>query len=1527
MNLFRARKKILRAAVLVTSLALTAISCQAQFNTNGPGTITPSGSFGGSGPGYITNGGANNYIPPTPLPAPVQVWGGTNENPNHLFTAGRGAIYNQFDMITGTNFVATWVKGSGTGNTNWVIQPGGLSTINSGTFNGVTLLGSYFGGNGVGLTNVQAGLLAGSSNNNYYVGPIGNPTGTGIWNTAMGYSALSANNGSYNSAFGYQALINNLVGQVNVAVGLQALWANTNGSYNSAFGNNALFNNKRGSYNSAYGLQALYANISGSNNLAVGNQALSNNTNGSYNIAIGPLSGSNVKAGTNNIYIGAAGPGDETNVIRIGTGQTATYIAGEIFGDFQVPGTNLLIGADNNFFAGPAGNPAVTGSDNEGFGLNALSAITDGGQNTALGESALELAADGSENVGVGYNAIHQSNGNYNSALGYEAMLANSGSSNTTLGAYSLNGNSAGSGNIAIGYGAGSKITGNGNIDIGNSGSTADSQVVRIGTNQTDTYLAGVLHANGSQLTALPAANIVGTLGNNTTGNATTATLAASATAAALASNVVSGVAIANPVITGGTYSGSITPAAVNTALPGIMTNDPTTLAFIASNHITDLSAQSDLLNGHNELNGKWGDFRANLIDAMFYYGRFNPTNNLSLMGRSFNPVVNPTWSARGESGGLLILSNLPDLSQSNTILVVYTYPRIIAPGGVFNQGVAAGVGDQASGNFFGLADEEQQWKRLYWAVGSSYWSDTPGRSYTNLVQIPAPNGGMVGDLNTEGQRNVTFISMNGTNLSEYEGWNQGYVNYYAPAASSIGAWPPQTAAMNSVYVGGWGIQGTPQTYQNNFVGQVQAVFIFNCAITTNLAIEATRYARWLEPETTENYTFGDSITANDAYLNYANTNSVWYYLMKRYPNTFCNRNDGVGGTTLASYDSPTFNFFYFAGGLISKITEAHLAPDGGINDLYANGANAITTFGHLTNIVNMAKAADPRWKVWGSTIQPILQTNMAAFGGYNYSPTVDAQRLALNQLIITNAPNYFTGILRRDAWANQRILNPLAGYSTDGLHYHVTTNSWAIYSFNASQFKGDGDYGAGILVDFDGNLGNGQNLNAGNLTGYYQGNLISDSTILSVVPVATNTDAPGTGTTCYKVPFDPLMTNFTVYGTSPSFTFDGVAYYDSFRQSGYQGTGQSGEGLNVVGMAFGVDGNQFSFGMKDGGFGYSINVLDGNGRLLNQFIQTNAVLNDGAVTVWQVNFATSARKTILIETGNRWGYGIYIPYTNGFTPNLPFSRKKFMVIGDSHPEEAYANPMSGVLGPSSQIQYAHPEWNVVSAGEGGTGFYVVGNVGSGTYGTNYWGRIGDVTNQSPDFLLIQSAGNDQIWCTNTSFTNAVYTYATNFLIQTRLALPNTPITVICPEAPFSVNSGTPTWFNEVFLISNACVQAGVNYVDPLLQPWITGNAGTPTTGNALQYVISGSNPHPTLPWGALYEATQELTYCVPNFSPLYPYETRVAAFPNTNSILAGNFSGNLKLPSGSTPGNVSTPVTWGVISNGTSSYRVPLYQ
>lgn len=98
---------------------------------------------------------------------------------------------------------------------------------------------------------------------------IGGITG-GISSTAFGFEALKNNTlGDWNTAIGYQALLNNDTAWNNVAIGNNALKFNTGGEYNTAIGVDALDLNIVGNYNTAIGYSAGNGS-KGNNNIFIG---------------------------------------------------------------------------------------------------------------------------------------------------------------------------------------------------------------------------------------------------------------------------------------------------------------------------------------------------------------------------------------------------------------------------------------------------------------------------------------------------------------------------------------------------------------------------------------------------------------------------------------------------------------------------------------------------------------------------------------------------------------------------------------------------------------------------------------------------------------------------------------------------------------------------------------------------------------------------------------------------------------------------------------------------------------------------------------------------------------------------------------------------------------------------------------------------------------------------------------------------------------------------------------------------------
>jgi hypothetical protein len=147
-----------------------------------------------------------------------------------------------------------------------------------------------------------------------------------------------------------------------------------------------------------------------------------------------------------------------------------------------------------------SGSLSVPGNINSG---GSLLLHSDTNQNFFSGTSAGGATTSGQYNTATGYQALYtNTSGSYNTADGNQALYNNNGAGNTAVGAGALSLNTSGGNNIALGYQAGFNITGSGNIDIGNTGYATDNNVIRIGTNQTATYLVGTVYASGVSISS-----------------------------------------------------------------------------------------------------------------------------------------------------------------------------------------------------------------------------------------------------------------------------------------------------------------------------------------------------------------------------------------------------------------------------------------------------------------------------------------------------------------------------------------------------------------------------------------------------------------------------------------------------------------------------------------------------------------------------------------------------------------------------------------------------------------------------------------------------------------------------------------------------------------------------------------------------------------------------------------------------------------------------------------------------------------
>ena len=242
------------------------------------------------------------------------------------------------------------------------------------------------------------------------------------------------------------------------------------------------------------------------------------NTQGPGHIVIYPQGGAQPTVSTLNYVAGqtvanaAIVPLGVSNGITVVAGVSGTDLILDTNGYYGAPGTPLF----NTFLGLGAGNATMIGNLNTGIGHLALGANTEGSRNTAVGNEALAAETTGTNNTAVGDSALESLiTGQGNTAIGSGALLSNNGSTNTAVGGAALE-LSTGGANIALGYLAGSNVTtGNNSIFIGNEGLAADNNLIRIGSNQNATFVAGI--SGATSVSGVPVyVNTSGRLGTMT---------------------------------------------------------------------------------------------------------------------------------------------------------------------------------------------------------------------------------------------------------------------------------------------------------------------------------------------------------------------------------------------------------------------------------------------------------------------------------------------------------------------------------------------------------------------------------------------------------------------------------------------------------------------------------------------------------------------------------------------------------------------------------------------------------------------------------------------------------------------------------------------------------------------------------------------------------------------------------------------------------------------------------------------------
>ena len=249
------------------------------------------------------------------------------------------------NLFAGQNAGAVNVSGSGQDNTFLGSSAGAHNTngysnsfvgANAGISN-VNGLYNTFVGSGAGY------YQTGGSSNTFLGFSSGHYTTTGEFNTFIGdRSGLDNTNGANNTVIGYQAGFTMSTSSGNTFLGYEAGYNNANDN-NVFIGSQTGFANTTGTPNVFVGASAGQGNTSGNNNVFLGDHAGSQNTTGSNNTFVGTSAGTHNTTGAGNIYISNQGPSpSESNAIRIGDGQSATYVAG-IYGATATSGVAVYV--------------------------------------------------------------------------------------------------------------------------------------------------------------------------------------------------------------------------------------------------------------------------------------------------------------------------------------------------------------------------------------------------------------------------------------------------------------------------------------------------------------------------------------------------------------------------------------------------------------------------------------------------------------------------------------------------------------------------------------------------------------------------------------------------------------------------------------------------------------------------------------------------------------------------------------------------------------------------------------------------------------------------------------------------------------------------------------------------------------------------------------------------------------------------------------------------------------------------------
>jgi len=251
-------------------------------------------------------------------------------------------------------------------------------------------------------------------------GSVWTPTVSGANNNLrLGYLAGEdiASGANYNTLIGDSAGKDINTGDKNVAVGYNALSANTTASDNTAVGNSSAGLNTTGNGNVAVGHSALYANVLGAYSTVVGTYALDaqapSGSTSMYNSAFGAYAGSELTTGLQNTFIGGQSAG-----AGVVTGNNNTAVG-------YISGYDITSGDQNTFLGAFAGYENKAASYNTFLGAYCGFSTDTGTHNTVVGRYAAYSMTSGHNNVVIGENACSNTSNEELTTAGYCIAIGN----------------------------------------------------------------------------------------------------------------------------------------------------------------------------------------------------------------------------------------------------------------------------------------------------------------------------------------------------------------------------------------------------------------------------------------------------------------------------------------------------------------------------------------------------------------------------------------------------------------------------------------------------------------------------------------------------------------------------------------------------------------------------------------------------------------------------------------------------------------------------------------------------------------------------------------------------------------------------------------------------------------------------------------------------------------------------------------------------------------------------------------------